>query len=518
MNKKQRLDFEAFLRTHADTVLSCKGNDTELEKAIVSASGKYTALQNKTLFFDLIGKGGMESAPSSQISAERLITNVMTRIRRKEKTKRFLFAFLAAFLLLGILIVFPWILSAENESETFSCMDTACVISGEQGNAALVNYQNLTKLLQKKARPDSDQGRIMTPRHMVSVCTAPDGTPYMSYHNLETEDGGYTTFTLYRGEKDGWHLIANAEVEADWMLALPQYDIYQFRSSELYTVVNREGSVYTVSRLKETIQIHKYDEESGTLTVMATLPFTYLDFYREIEIVYDAEEGECGVFYLIANDTGDVNIFRYDTAEDTIALFGEQVKLTYATGRVLACVQDGIVYLAETSSKGFFLRRVTESGKSEPICITEETYLNRIEDIGIDEDGTVYILTRINNDFTYYTVLEDGTVAKAPLPRLYYENTAYIAECIGFLRDQNGNLCYMQRFEGEEGSFIAIGRPDPSSEKGCQYLDGFDIPDYIVGAFVLNGNELLFLAADIGEDVYRESICYTNVLFHGKEK
>ena len=507
--KKELIDtYGVLLREHMPTVYrkacavagSREGAEALTAQAILYGAKKFSGLSNKALvvnmILDRIDDG--DSAFFEPIDYDALLEKILEHLRMKNKRKcRIVWASsVVAALLLGVIILLSYLGKEENTDETLLLMNDTKVLQGDEGLIQFINYQNLSLRLDKKGAPEIDETRrIVTLDRMASVVTAPDGTVYAAYHNLESEDGGDNTFTLWLGNENGWESVGSGNITAR---AFVEYEMLVLLPSEIHVVADQKSNAYVISRFGETITIYKYDKANQSFTQTASIPFTYIDFYKYVSVKYDPEYGENGTIYLACTDNGTVTFYSYDTATDEVEIFFDTMYL-YGSGSIIDfCVKDHVIHMYESNSSGVWYTRILSDGSYEDKQLYKpKSYAEKMHGIEIDDGGTVHILTRVKEasgrtgNVVHYIISEDGRVERGELEPLYYDESAYIAGLIGMFVGNDGNVYYMENYQ----SFVSLGKLSAENAAESVYIDGAELLNYC-DTFYSEGQDILFYTYD----------------------
>ena len=507
--KKELLDtYGVLLREHmpiiyrkACTVTGAREKAEALTtQAILYSAKKFSGLSNKTLvlniILDRIGDGN--SAFFEPIDYDALLEKILERLRTQYKRKRFAVRVSAVMtvLLLGTVILFSYLGKEENMDENLLLMSDTKVLQGDESLIQFINYQNLSLRLDKKGAPEIDETRrIVTLDRMASMVTAPDGTVYAAYHNLESEDGGDNTFTLWLGNEKGWESVGSGNITAR---EFEEYEMSVLLPSEIHVVADRKSNAYVISRLDEAVTIYKYDKETQSFTQTASIPFTYIYFHKYVSVKYDPEYGENGTIYLACTDDGTVTFYSYDTATDEVEIFFDTMYLYGSKGSIDFCVKDHVIHMYESNSSCVWYTRILSDGSYENKQLYKpKSYAEKMHGIEIDEGGTVHILTRAKEasgrtgNVVHYIISEDGQAERSELAPLYYDESSYIAGVIGMFVGNDGNVYYMEHYQ----SFVSLGKLGSENAAESVYVDGAELLDYC-DTFYSEGKDILFYTYD----------------------
>lgn len=543
MKKELLKQFETIVRGHIGEfyarAYAVKGDRAEAEAltvdAIVWGASKFSGLANKERVVDLIvariGDGAYTGTETTNENA--LWARTAEKIRSRNRTPVILTAVVSFILLLGIGIgVAIGLLPDQPEppSDTdgkivvnVTEMDDTKTVKGDSGIAKLLNYHTISTRLGKKAKPDTFQDRMDYVGRMASAIIAPDGTQYVAYHNIETEDGSDTTFTLYRAEQDGWKTIGSQSVST----ALPAYNGYSyFHQAWIYLVADEDSNIYTVTVLDEEIVIYRYDADGGTFTLIKTgVTYHMNTLWHYLTVRFDESYGEKGAIYISAVHDGLVELYRYDVASAQTEPFSETLK-TGGSTQVVFDVKDDVVYMvthANQESRDILTyycldsdeiiaqKNIFISGNS--ILATKESVKNRnwgSGGIAVDEAGTVHILTtRTDNtvitnarySIMHYQITSDGTMTKMEMEGLYFKD-GYDPTCAGVFEGIDGNVYLIETYKDYAvENFFAIGKLNTQTGN-FEYYDSFELPDDLsLNRVKIMNNTFLFYTNE-------DTICY----------
>ena len=509
MKKELLKQFETIVRGHIGEfyarAYAVKGDRAEAEAltvdTIVWGASKFSGLANKERVIDLIleriGNGSHEGVEFA--NEEHIISRAMERIRAKGKLKNLVLGVCSFVMVLAILVIsIPRLpiddLIPTGSSETTTQTDAegnivqpvigavtmkkTDVIKGDNEKITLENYHNLSEALDKTTICfDGYDARSKLDRY-TATATAPDGTAYLTFVDIpKTKTEENNTATLYRMEKDGWKALGSFEVQVNYSTNALMGSSYQ--SSRIYMETDGDSNVYIFFMLDKSVCIYRYDAKTGELAKSEASIYTG---YKPMggftfKTFYDASVGEKGVIYI-----GSVNLFRvnfsyYDIAADTIVPIAKNVGNSSSNGRIF-CVADGVIHMAEQVNYGICYYRIDSEGKVKKKVLSEGELYGSSEDvvfkgsgaggIAVDENGTVHVLATYANpddsgsrEIVHYVIYEDMHFEREALPKLYYTDvTTYRPACGGLIRDENGDICYVEIYGDYEsaGNVFAVGR------------------------------------------------------------
>ena len=542
MKKELLTQFETIVRGHIGEfyarAYAVKGDRAEAEAltvdAIVWGASKFSGLANKERVIDLIsariGDGAYTETETTNENA--LWARTAEKIRSRNRTPVILTAVVSFILLLGIGIgVAIGLLPDQPEPPSgtdgkivvnVTEMDDTKTVKGDSGIAELLNYHTISTRLGKKAKPDTMQDRMDYVGRMASAIIAPDGTQYVAYHNIETEDGSNTTFTLYRAEQDGWKALGIQSVST----ALPVYNGYpDFHQAWIYLVADEDSNIYTVTVLDEEIVIYRYkaDEESFTL-VKTGASYRMNTMWHYLTIRFDSNYGDKGAIYISAVHDSLVELYRYDIASSQTVPFSEKITAGGAT-QVVFDVKDDIVYMVADygtspqkltyicSNEDEIISRKDISVTTNSILATAESIKNRNSGSGgiaVDEAGTVHILTTRKDNtvitnarysIMHYQITSDGTMTKTEMEGLYFKD-GYDPTCAGVFEGIDGNIYLIETYKDYAvENFFAIGKLNTQTGN-FEYYDSFELPDDLsLNRVKIMNNTFLFYTNE-------DTICY----------
>ena len=543
MKKSLVKEYESLIRPHVSELYArayaVKGNRAEAEAltvdAIVWGAKVFSRMKNKDSLTDMIfqkietGESVCSSYADPDLSWERAVKTMIGN-----QKKRGIFAIVGAMLLIiaiGVGAVIGFLPDQpEPPSDTdgkivvnVTEMDNTKTVKGDSGVAELLNYHTISTRLGKKAKPDTFQDRMDYVGRMAASVVAPDGTQYVAYHNIETEDGSNTTFTLYRGEEDGWKAIGTQAVST----ALPAYNGYlDFHQAWIYLVADEDSNIYTVTVLDEEIVIYRYDADGGTFTLIKTGATYHMNtLWHYLTVRFDESYGGKGAIYISAVHDGFVELYRYDVASAQTEPFSETLK-TGGSTQVVFDVKDDVVYMvthANQESQDILTyycldsdeiiarKNIFISGNS--ILATKESVKNRnwgSGGIAVDEAGTVHILTtRTDNtvitnarySIMHYQITSDGTMTKTEMEGLYFKD-GYDPTCAGVFEGIDGNVYLIETYKDYAvENFFAIGKLNTQTGN-FEYYDSFELPDDLsLNRVKIMNNTFLFYTNE-------DTICY----------
>ena len=540
MKKELLKQFETIVRGHIGEfyarAYAVKGNRAEAEAltvdTIVWGASKFSGLANKERVVDLIvariGDGSHEGMEFT--NEENMISRTMERIRSKGKLKSLILGVCSCVLVLAILgVSIPRLpiddLIPTGTSETTTqtdaggnviqpvigsvTMKNTKTIQGDNKIVSLENYHNLSKALQKNTTPKQQRSDIYTEieRYAASV-TAPDGTVYIAFNNINDEKTGDITFDLYRMETEGWNKVAEGESQV--MHHDGSYSNYF--ASRIYLVADKESNIYVLVLLNDAVTVYRYDCKMGKFAKSdSVLSSTAPSNYTVFSVYYDENYGECGGIYVGYTQNRKYYFSCYDIAKDEYVNIAE--KICSSDGQMMFCVNDSVIHMVVQTTSNLKYYRIKSDGTyqsktlfSGSLYAENEYIFNRncgSGGIATDKNGVVHIVATHNApQVVCYTINSDLTFEKEFLSKLYYTTTdSYVPLGMGVFNDEDGNVCYIEKYKSytsDRMNVLAIGRMNDDGSVTC--VDVLELPDGITrGGSRLMNNIITFYSDN---DIY----------------
>ena len=502
-------EFEGFIRSRAQAFYRAAyavkgervGAERLTEEAMLLGAKRYGDLMNKERVADIIleriGEGTADGFEPTDLSAlcDRVMSCAYAWRARRTVFLRILTGVLALAVCVGIALPLLPDMTAPASKEVLQ-MKNASVIKGESGNVELLNYQQISKACTFNQENFEPIIQLAGSDRVFAAVTAPDGTPYAVFHNLETLDGSNTTFTLYRGYEKGWEAVGTAEIGAV-RETIPGTDATIFKCSEIYVYADKDSDVYVLFRVDAEVRIWRYDAETGAFEQKQTVPFTEIDTYHTLEARFDLEAGEKGALYFSCNFNGKVKIYRYDTASDSLSLMTENVQMQ-KNDNFIFCVKDGTVYGVTEMSADIIFYRILPDGTVDEraLPVASEKFFA----IEIDGESNVHMLGYRNSKFKHYIVKPDMSFSVAPTKMLCYEGTDYRRNLLGAYIGEDGKFYYLEYYvesETSEACLVAIGRADGDDPAKTELADSLYLLDNVLmSRFFRNGKEIAIIAME----------------------
>ena len=553
MKKELLKQFEILIRGHIGEfyarAYAVKGDRAEAEAltvdAIVWGASKFSGLANKERVIDLIvariGDGSHEGMEFT--NEENMISRTMERIRSKGKLKSLVWGVVSCVLVLAILgVSIPRLpiddLIPTGTSETTTQTDAegnviqpvigavtmkkTDTIQGDNGTITLENYHNLSKMLQKNTAPKIRRSDIYTEiERYVATVTAPDGTVYMAFNNINDEKNGDITFDLYRMETDGWKRVAEGESQ------VMHHDgsINNYFASRIYLVADKDSNIYVLVLLDDAVTVYRYDCKMGKFTKSdSVLSSTAPSNYTVFSVYYDENYGECGGIYVGYAQNRKYYFSCYDIARDEYVNIAEKI-CSSADSQMMFCVNNSTIHMVvqgwyalkyyQIASDGTYQSKTLFSGS---LYAENEYIFNRNAGAGgiaVDKNGVVHIIATANKgldassnlyEIVHYKINSDSTFEKEALPKLYYTTVdSYDPMGMGVFTDDDGNVCYIEKYKphiGDSMNVFAIGRFNDDGSAAC--VDVIELSDEITrGGSRLMDNIITFYSDN---DIYYFSI------------
>ena len=432
---------------------------------------------------------GIALIPKDELDT--VIDGALARARAWHRRKRILTRLGVGFIVLAVClgVALPFLpKDIVSQSKSVLLMENALVIKGDNDRSELVNYQHISENLpmhEAHLRASAGHSRM---QHVLASVTAPDGTPYAVINNLETVDGNDTTFTLYRGYRDGWEPVAT-EVHGANIDHTKDFCI-----SELFLYADRESDIYVFNRVGTDVHIYKYDRDMETFEKKQSFPFKVISFYFTMHVAWDMEQGEKGVAYIACNWAGSVKLWRYDVATDTLSVILENIEMPTSIMQLDMAARNDLVYLTcSNGSKQLTLYRIASDGTVESLVVYDGR--EHVLDIAVDQSGTVHMIG-VRDTCTYYRISADLTVSQAPLERSYYRDTDHSRFLLGLFIGKDGGVYVVETYKdgkGGEACFLAYARVDGENVGDVSFVNGFDMLDNYEGNFArVNGTDVSF--------------------------
>ena len=549
MKKELLKQFETIIRGHIGEfytkAYAVKGNRAEAETltvdAIVWGASKFSGLANKERVVDLIsariGDGSHEGMEFT--NEENMISRTMERIRSKGKLKSLVWGVVSCVLVLAILgVSIPRLpiddLIPTGTSETTTqtdaegnviqpvigtvTMKNTKTIQGDNKIVSLENYHNLSKALQKNSAPKQQRSDIYTEieRYAASV-TAPDGTVYMAFNNINDEKTGNITFDLYRMEPESWNKVAEGESQVTHLGGSYQ----NYFASRIYLVADKESNIYVFVLWDNAVTVYHYDCKTGKFTKSdSVLSSTAPSNYTVFSVYYDESYGEHGGIFVGYSQDNKYNFSCYDIAKDEYVNIAEKI-CSSRDSKMMFCVDNSVICMVvqELYSLKYYRIEVDGTYQSKTLYAGSlygeaEYVFNRNSGAGgitLDKNGNVHIIAthrdaRTNAskryELVHYKINADVTFEKESLSKLYYSTSnSYDPMGMGVFTDSNGNVYYIEKYKPyavDSMNVFAIGRFNDDGSVTC--IDVIELPDEITrGGSRLMNNIITFYSDN---DIY----------------
>ena len=495
---------------------------------------KYKGLANKDRALDLF----YERLTSQSVKKFERAGDVKTAIsdafacfRRNRKRKSILSLCLLTVVLLAAIYplarycIVPALNSDENPSYTTQTdaegnviqpvigsvtMKKTKILKSDDEKITLENYPNLSGLLTEKSTIKAlHHNKNLVERFCDSVI-APDGTAYMVYNSIKTEDENNTVITLYRMEESGWKALGSGEAQSNYG------NIYgNYLHSRVYLTADRDSNIYIFVLLDQCVTVYRYDCKTGNLTKSdSTLPCIKPLSQISFSIYNDTSSGTNRI-YIGYKNSHLFSFAYYDTEKDEFISIANKIGNSIDDS-IVFCVKNGNIYVVTqgiVSSKTILDYYCIESDGTVTktrLFTSEVSWDTDSEHIGgkgfgqggiaIDETGTVHILAthwnggvnrELDTYLVHYTIDINGNIVKKELPQHYYENSGYHSVCGGFFVGENSNIYYIESYAGAE-NVIAVCELDISSCGKSRYIDVIELPENIDDYLRINKNSVVF--------------------------
>lgn len=537
MKKELLKQFETIVRGHIGEfyarAYAVKGDRAEAEvltvDAIVWGASKFSGLANKERVVDLIvariGDGSHESMEFT--NEENMISRTMERIRSKGKLKSLVWGVVSCVLVLAILgVSIPRLpiddLIPMGTSETTTQTDAegnivqpvigsvtmkkTKILKSDDEKITLENYHNLSGLLNEKSTIKALHHNDNLVERFCDSVIAPDGTAYMVYNSIKTEDENNTVITLYRMEESGWKALGTGEAQSNYG---------NYLHSRVYLTADRDSNIYIFVLLDQCVTVYRYDCKTGNFaksdsSLPCIKPLSQISFS-----VYNDTSSGTNRIYVGYKNSSLFSFAYYDIEKDEFVSVAKGIGNSINDSMVF-CVKNGNVYVvtkAIVSSKSVLDYYCIESDGTVTktrLFTSEVSWDTDSENIGgngvgqggvsIDETGTVHILAthwdggvnrEVNTYLVHYTIDINGNIIKTELPQHYYENSGYHSVCGGFFVGENGNIYYIESYAGAE-NVITVCELDTSSCGKSRHIDVIELPENIDDYLRINNNSVVF--------------------------
>ena len=519
---------------------------TRIAKSVSFIARKYKHLANKERALDLFYEK-LKSVSVARVrefsshDVREVISFALNDVQRKRKARIGILSLMSVLLIVGAIFVLllPGADGGPNDgnssqqntngegsspSAALTIMKNTETLQGDVGTGKLINYHTISTALGKKTKPEGFQDHYTNLGRMAATVTAPDGSSYAVYQNIETEDGSPTTFTLYRADSNGWTEIGIGEVTPKLISDNLMVETIHFHQPWIHLVSDADSNIYTVTVVNDEIVIYRYDPENGTFGLTeATMPIALDSYWNYMNICFDKTFGERGAVYIGTVNMSDVQFYRYDIAGDEITHFGEIGSISGNVSLEFS-VRDSVIHAVTTESiypKQLVYYTMTEEGVQT--CRVLSTFMHDIMDhseyignrgggsggIEVDSKGNAHIITtympsayETDWHIYHYVVTPNGEVTKNILNGLYYTE-GYEPNCAAVFTDTDGEIYFMETYKsgGDFLHFIAIGKLNEESGQ-FEYFEGFDLQHNISANKVkVFGQTFLFITSE-GSMVY----------------
>ncbi len=476
-----------------------------VEEALLYGARKFASLENKMRVLDIvrtrIGQGTCRTEHSG-IDTHALLCRVVARAGREQKKRGLLIRLTAALCAVAVAVggVLAYALTRPDVGDAVLLMDRTQIFEGDFGRASIINYHDFNSSVNRWVDFMSYGQEVLSLGYTASAVATPDGGCYFAYQDIRNTDGSNNTFTLYRGEKEGWTAVGEGITDASYKHLLGFDHLFP---SPIQVLSDKHSNAYVLVIEDERLAIHRYDAAGGAFTRSeASVYYAAPSGGQNMLAVYDADYGEDGAIYIALVGAYSAPIYRYDVATDTLETFcrgfniGADLKLAF-------CVQNDTVHLAATYRNGSYhgylvYYRIEADGTKTKIPLWNsdghilETQTEDIFDIGgggggiaVDKNGVVHLLAShtdfgtLKSDVRQYLIDPDGAVASGVLQPLFFaESEDYHPECAGVFADENGDVYYLETYSLMD-NFIAFGKLDSSDPGRSECMEAFEFYDSV---------------------------------------
>ncbi len=523
MKKEEYTQFKHIV--HANIVKIClfayaaKGTKEEAEQlavdAIVFGCRKFRGLANKERVLNVILAyvgDGADEPDASEVDYESVFLRAMDAaqqdLRRRKKNKSVLAAVISVGLCAAILIALLLSLYTPDVQGLVVMKNTA-VITGDLGNAELLNYHNMTDTLKELGKHPKTEVYNREIDRTAAVITAPDGNVYAAYYDFSPED----TFPLlfFRATKNGWEQVGSGRgsgaSEAMYMGISPYY------TSEIKMVCDKENNIYLFVICEKNITIYRYLKKNGVFEKLPTeIPFVEPSSTQTVTPYYDGAYGESGAIYLGCNQTGYADFIRYDIASDEYVYMIEEIYLKSGAATFEFAVKDDRIYLLLNDQTNYDFCILSEGQKKLPKMHRIYTGKPSLTDghfqdskgFLFDKNGTLHLLME-RDEFipengylpittgVHYIIEENGEYVKATLPQLYFTDMPdYTALHGEMFLGNDGELYYIEIYD-KFRNFFTVGRISTNDPAAAVLVDAFETTENIYNSMICaKGNDIVF--------------------------
>ena len=495
---------------------------------------KYKGLANKDRALDLF----YERLTSQSVKKSERAGDVKTAIseafalyRRNRKRKSILSLCLLTVVLLAAIYpiarycIVPALNSDENPSYTTQTdaegniiqpvigsvtMKKTDTIKGDNGKITLENYHNLSGLLKEKSKISALHDNQNLVERFCDSVIAPDGTAYMVYNSIKTEDESNTVVTLYRMEESGWKPLGTGEAQSNYNSREGTY-----LPSRVYVTADGESNIYVFTLLDKRVTVYRYDCKTGDFTKSASsLPCIKPLATVSFSVYCDVSSGDERIYVGYKNPWR-FSFAYYDIQKDEFVQIAEEIGNSMDDSMIF-CVENEIIHVViqgivsgktilnyyRIESNGTITKKGIFASEFSWDTDTEHIY-NRGSGAGgicVDGKGTVHILAthwekdenwKINTYLAHYTVDKNLDIVKKELPQHYYADSSYHSICNGFFVGENGEIYYIEGYNEAE-NLITVCRLDTSSCGSSTLVDVIELTDNIKGMLRIKENSVVF--------------------------
>ena len=265
LQKKIQENLEAFYAAAYAVTGEREGAEKLAEDAVFLGAKRYNDLMNKARFYDIVMQkiGAGEKNGFEPCDCDLLCERIMARVRAwniKSSIAKVsgTTAIICAVVIGAVSLILPKVYEAK--SNQVLLMNDTIALEGDYDISELVNYHRASDKIELSEGLLNRIGRSVETRNLVSMTTAPDGTPYLLVNDFGKMNTYVTTFTLYRGYEDGWKAVGTGDIGAGY----ENDGGHMWVSSELYVFADNDSDAYVVLREIKDIVIYRYDKIAET--------------------------------------------------------------------------------------------------------------------------------------------------------------------------------------------------------------------------------------------------------------
>ena len=508
LQKKIQENLEAFYAAAYAVTGEREGAEKLAEDAVFLGAKRYNDLMNKARFYDIVMQkiGAGEKNGFEPCDCDLLCARIMARVRAWNIKSAIAkvsgtTAIICAVVIGAVSLILPKVYEAK--SNQVLLMNDTIALEGDYDISELVNYHRASDKIELSEGLLNRIGRSVETRNLVSMMTAPDGTPYLLVNDFGKMNTYVTTFTLYRGYEDGWKAVGTGDIGAGY----ENDGGHMWVSSELYVFADNDSDAYVVLREIKDIVIYRYDKKEETFEKTATIPYINItDFIATMVVTFDPNVGESGTAYIAYRKDENVTVLRYDTATDTHTVITSDLRLSSSNTSFYIAAHHDIVYILDVLSasvKSMTLYALYPDGYADSVILQDERTFPVF--MGFDEKGKLHIVGSYGE--VQYIFSEDLSFVRGGLSMSYhyYEDSDYYSSIIGGFVGKDGRIYCVEQYSGGaagESNFIAICMLDSEDPSKSTFINGFDLIDNIGNVNYMNGKDCWFFTSEYSQDEY----------------